>query len=450
MNAAFVDSARTLAALRIGVAVTLLGSPELHGAQAALARALPSAAPEGLGWLAAWLPELRAHLEWVGGLEVLALASATTLLLGYWSRVSSLVLTLSGGLLCAISELGGAVLHNMHLFWFTSLLAVSPASDAWSLDAWGEAPPPASAGYGVPLTLARGLLGAVYFFPGLHKLLVSGLGWMSPANIAGHMHGKWFQTGGIPPLRIDDSPVSCALGGVGVVLFELSAPVLFLTPRLRLLGFAGAVGFHLATDLLLNIRFVSLLACTVILLPWDSLWSRLRLARAPGPEPQSSLGPVIVLGSLLTAAVVQAGARGQTQAWPFGCYPTFAHTLASTVPDVNLRLRYREHEVLVTGRAATARSQAEWGRVYFLMGAYPAKPTPSDLERFALDLYRSAKNLPKASELERVTLVRAEYLSAPEHWGQPPVGELPLRELPLALFREAAPRSGSRAPRADR
>jgi len=443
------DSPRTLAALRIAVAATLLGSPELYQAEAALARALASAAPEGLGWLAAWLPTLKAHPGWLSLAEALARASGVTLLLGYWSRASSCVLTLSGGFLCALSSLGGAVLHDMHLFWFTLLLSLSRAGDAWSLDAWGKRIPAPGATYGVPLSFARGLLSAVYFFPGVHKLLVPGFAWLSPANIAGHMHGKWFQTGWVPALRIDDSPLLCAAGGAAVVLFELSAPVLFLVPRLRLLGFASTLAFHLATDFLLRIQFVGLMTCAVVLLPWD-------LLRGPEREPEREPGPALawrpaaILGSLLAVAVVQAGARGQTQAWPFGCYPTFAHTLADTVPDVNLRLTYAHGERLVTGRATTARTQDEWRRVYFVMGAYPQKPSAGELERFARELYQSRAGLPDPSELERATLVRAEYSSAPEHWGKPPVRERPLSELRLGLFREVAPKSGSPGPRADR
>lgn len=137
--------------------------------------------------------------------------------------------------------------------------------------------------------------------------------------------------------------------------------------------------------------------------------SRAAPVAAPVPDRAGPPRAVVVLGSLLVTAVVQAGVRGQTQAWPFGCYPTFAHTLASTVPDVNLKLAYGKHEV----RERTTK-------------------------------------LPEPAELERATLVRAEYLSAPEHWGKPPVREQPLSELPLSLFREVAPKSGSPALRADR
>jgi len=446
------DSARTLAALRIAVALTLLVSSELYQSQEALTRALANAAPEGLGFLAAGLPTLQAHPGWWRLVEVLACSSAATLLLGYWSRLSSLVLTLSAGLVCAVSELGGAVLHNMHLFWLTLLCAVSRSGDAWSLDGWGRALPAPSAEYGVPLTFARALLGAVYFFPGLHKLVESGPHWLAPSNIAGHMHGKWFQTGWVPLLRIDDVPALCILGGVFVVAFELCAPLLFLVRRFRTLGFACAIGFHLATDLLLQIRFISLMTCTVILLPWDRLASRLgrKSNVEPAPISMMSLGPGLVVGSLLLVAVVQAGIRAETQAWPFGCYPTFAHTLGSTAIDLNLRLEYSSGDVLVTGRPTIGRTELEWRRVYFLLGSYPAKPSRADLERHGLELYRTAAALPDPRDLERATLVRAEYLSAPEHWGKPPVYERVVVELPLSLIREAAPRSGSRAPRAGR
>ncbi len=129
------------------VPAVILASPELHGAQ----RLVESPGrlgfvPEGLG-LIAQLP-IGPPLGRI--LFVIALSTATTAILGFWSRASRAILTLSAGLLFSLSQRQGAVLHDMHLFWMAALLAASPCGDALSLDARGKPAPPPLSGRAAP------------------------------------------------------------------------------------------------------------------------------------------------------------------------------------------------------------------------------------------------------------------------------------------------------------
>lgn len=63
------------------------------------------------------------------------MASGSLAVLGYRSRIALSVLALSAFYAFAISQLGGAVLHDMHLLWFAALLAASPCGDALGWDA---------------------------------------------------------------------------------------------------------------------------------------------------------------------------------------------------------------------------------------------------------------------------------------------------------------------------
>lgn len=269
VSRALVGSPLTLALLRIVVPLVIVASPELYAAPALAAS--PSRigfVPEGLGVVA----RIALDPATARVLQAVALTSAATAALGFLSRTSMLILSLSAGLLFSLSQRQGAVLHDMHLFWMTALLAASPCGDAWSLDAWGKPRPGNSPRYGVPVALARLLLGLVYFFPGLHKLRVSGMQWISAENVIHHMHAKWLEEGIVPALRIDRAPALCAAGAFFVVAFELSFVFLALaSKKTRWVALSAGLLFHLATQVLFFIPFVSLWACYVVLIDGDVL-----------------------------------------------------------------------------------------------------------------------------------------------------------------------------------
>ena len=428
------ESPLPLALLRIVVPLVILFSPELHSARAL------AASPESLGFVPDGLglvSRLPLGPDAVRALQVLAFSSCATGILGFASRASMLVLTLSAGLLFSLSQRQGAVLHDMHLFWLTALLAASPCGQAWSLDAWGKARPAASLRFGVPLALARLLLGLVYLFPGLHKLRVSGLGWIDADNVIGHMRAKWLEHGHVPFVRIDHAPLLCAIGAAFVIAFELSFVVLAAaSPRTRWVALAAGLSFHAATQLLFFIPFVSLWACYVVLLDGallERVEDRLReRAKAPPLERTESSATLpaaaIVVGALLVLAVVVQGARGMTQAWPFACYPTFSHRQGAAIPDVVVEIDTRGGTTArLTGREAATRSQTEWGRVFRLSGAYGDSPDESALRDHARRVVLGAALLP--ADVVRARLYRVDVATEPSRWGEPPAGGVLIREL---------------------
>ena len=411
-----IDAAWPLALLRIAVPGVILASPELYAA----GRLVESPGrlgfvPEGLG-LIAQLP-IGPPLARI--LFVIALSTAATAILGFWSRASLAILTLSAGLLFSLSQRQGAVLHDMHLFWMTALLAASPCGEALSLDAWGKPAPAPSRRYGVPLFFARALLGLVYVFPGLHKLRLSGASWMTADNVIHQMHAKWLEHGRLPVLRIDHAPALCALGAVAVVVFELSFLFLALASRrTRLLALAGGLAFHLSTQLFFFIPFISLWACYVALLSTRSE------ERGLGPPQRLPL----VVGTALCLAVAVQGLRAQTDAWPFACYPTFGHLQSATIPDLVVELGLEDGTTRrVTGREDRTRSQEDWGRAFRLSGAYGDAPPELALRVYAREIVRGAGVVPDS--IERTRFLRVAIPTAPESWKDPPRGGVLIREL---------------------
>lgn len=428
LRRALSEPAYGLAALRIVVVAILLITPELRAAPAlAAAPERLVAAPEGLGWLA----DFQFSPTLVSGVRLLAYSAGACALLGYWSRVSCAVLALAATFLLSFAERVGATLHAMHMLWLLALLAASRSGDVWSLDAWGRAAPAPSITYGVPLCGARALLGVVYFFPGLHKLLSGGLEWGSAANVTAIMYGKWFQHGRLPELRIDHYPLLLAIGGVGVVLFELSFIVLALLPKTRLVALGLGLAFHLSTRLFFFIDFPSLWVCYVVLLPWQR-WRGRRAAAAPEPEPAPNWPRAsLVVGAVLLLGTVVQGARGQTQAYPFACYPTFEGLMQPVAPDLIVELVARDGRVTRLERSfGRYRTQQQWGTVYWLLGAYGQQPGDEPLRAFAREQVRLHRGQLELDRAQSLRLVAADYSTRPQDWGKPPLRTRMLRELP--------------------
>jgi hypothetical protein len=419
-----------LAALRIVVPAVILLSPELReGVRAAsLDRAL-WIVPEGLHAFVDMVPVGPALAT---GVEVVTVFAALLAIAGVRARPALAVLAVGAFYLFSLAQLTGSVLHDMHLLWFSALLAASPCDHAWAFDARGATEVRRS--YAVPLGFARALLGCVYVFPGIHKLGAQGLSWALSDNLRNQLYWKWAEHGEVPSLRLDHAPWLLKGGGLFVLGFELLAPILFLVPRTRVVGAILGVAFHLSAQAVFRIPFLSLWACYVVLVDVRPVEAWLReLVRRPAKEgasvrPERSSVPSWVVGALLLAGVIVQGARGQTQSYPFACYPTFEHDPGTELPDLRLVATFAdgtEREVVHARDAAGRRTQRQWGVVWGLAGV----TAPRSEARLRAYYTLLAKAEPQATALRgaiSVRFLRAYRSVRPEERDAPPVSEVEL------------------------
>ncbi len=399
-----------LAALRIVVtAMVLLSSSLREGPRIAALDPARWVVPEGLAFFVAHAP-IGPRLAL--GVEVVTVFAALLALVGVRARPALAVMTAGATYLFALAALGGFVWHEMHLLWLGALLAASPCDHALAIDA-ARASPPALA-YGVPLQLARALLGCVYFFPGVHKVAAQGLAWALGDNLRNQLLWKWFEHGEVGALRLDQHPTLLALGGLGVLAFELSAPLVFLHPRLRRAAAIAGLLFHLSAQLVFGIPFVSLWACYVVLVDVAGILRRVpalaRFARGDGPRRagRGALSAWVVGGALLAAAIGQ-GARGQSSSFPFACYPTFEHDPGTAIPDLEVRVRDASGEHVLPDPPRTHRTQRQWGAIWALAGV-TAPVVPERLVAY----YNEMGVDPKPLE---VRFVRVDRSVVPEDGG---------------------------------
>lgn len=439
-------NALNLAIARVVVCAVVLASSEVTDAArwAEWARAL-SAPVAGLGW-ARFLIDTSAL--WVRPVQSIALIATALALLGWRARWTLPLAALAATVLFALPHFTGGPRHSMHLVWFMIVLAVSPCALRLALP-WGNGPPrpvpDAAVACELSLALLRVLLAIVYFFPGIWKLRESGLDWVFSDNLQNQMFWKWYQFGALPAWRVDHQPALVRAGALGVVLLEVSFPLLVWRPRWRALAAALGLGFHVAAARLMFLPFASLFACYVVLVDWEWLLRWLADERpAPAPSERAGLTSavraalgeraastrrVLVAGGVLVAGAALAGASGQMRAYPFACYPTFQWLASSRLPDLWIEIEHAGQRRWLADSPAHGgvRPQARWGMAWRAAGIY-ADPIESDL---LLGYYRSLPPSVRgdAAPGDRVRFYRAEVSVHPEAWREPPLALALLAEM---------------------
>ena len=384
-------------------------------------------APAGLGWFLQVAP---LDVDTVKLVRLVHWNASALAVVGLFTRPMLALSCCTGFYLFALHQVSGAVLHDMHLLWFAAVLAAGSAGEALSVDAWLASrrvlgPRQPRLRHALTLASIGTLLGVVYFFPGAWKLGASGLAWAWSDNLANQMHAKWLQYGVIPAPRVDRLPWLLHLGASLALLFELG--FLFLVQwgtRTRVVLALAGLAFHGAIQHFLLIRFSALWLCYVALIPWRSWFSRER-SRAPSVRWLRGRWPRMSVMLLLAMLVVlgERGVRGQTQSFPFACYPTFHRRLGPELHDLRvlaLDATGAAREVPIARDERGARTQAQWGTVWSLAGIYGVPFERARLQRY----FRAEYTRPHVrAVLEGATEIRVELVlrpTAPEAWEQPP------------------------------
>jgi hypothetical protein len=443
------EPAAQLATLRVVVPLMILGCPETrHAPRLAAVPPELRVAPEGLGWFVHGVPISPTVASLA---QAVCVFSALCAVFGVRARPALIALTLTTFYLFALSQLSGAVWHDMHLLWMVALLAASPCDEALSFDRRSEPRRPNSTRYGWPLFFARLLLGCIYFFPGLHKLHTSGLAWALSDNLRNQLWWKWAEHGIEGPLRVDRMPAVLHACALFALAFELSFPVLALVRRTRPWAVCGGLAFHLLAAVFLRIPFVSLWALYVVLVDpeaiaawarrtWVRLWDPARAPRLPPPPSPSESCPTaapapatLLVGALLVTGAVVQGVRGQMAAYPFACYPTFEWIIGTEMPDLVIEVETVTGERVVVPHARDARgyrTQRQWGEVWSLAGV-TGTVDPVRLRAYLASVARNPSTRLLLRRGVRVRVYRAAVSVAPDARDAPArLGPL-LLEIPL-------------------
>ena len=194
---------------------------------------------------------------------LVALGSGVAFTLGARFRVTAVVFAISVLVLTTYRSSWGQLLHFENLFTLhLMLLAVSPAADAWSLDARRRTPirrDPTT--YGLVLQLACLVVVLSYVIAGIAKLRLGGIEWALGDTLRNHIA---YSAVRLELLGGDGSP----LAGVAVrnswilpplatasLLVELCAPIALLGGRLRTAWVIAAWLMHTGIFALMLVGF---------------------------------------------------------------------------------------------------------------------------------------------------------------------------------------------------
>jgi hypothetical protein len=209
--------------------------------------------------------------EWTGHLPagvVIALVVATMIALG------AFVLGLGHRYVAPVAAVGllvvttyrnswGMVFHTENLLVLhVGALALAPAADAWSIDAWRGWVRPHTAGHGWAIKLLVALTAATYVLAGIAKLRIAGLDWIDGEQLRNQIAidnlRKALLGDDIAMLArpfLEHPTYFTAFSALTLVL-ELGAPIALLGGWPARLWALAVWGFHLGVVLLMNIWFL--------------------------------------------------------------------------------------------------------------------------------------------------------------------------------------------------
>ncbi|MAC76323.1 MAG: hypothetical protein CMJ22_12225 [Phycisphaerae bacterium] len=433
------DAPLNLAILRITTFGALLLIPA--GREEFLIHAsLPEAIlfpPSGIGPLLTFLIPDPFTARLILGAWITTTAMAMLGLLPRPATIASTLLTL---LVLGIPQLHGKVNHAHHLVWFALLLATSPCGDVLSIDRWIRRRRPAPRSdlrYGLPLRITWLLLGMVYFFPGVWKLWTGGLDWIFSEHLRNQIWHQWTTHANWEPvLDPTGHPWLLRMGGLGVVVFEMSFVLLMFRRSTRIVALVIGLLFHLANLLTLNIGFVSLMAIYPCLIDSPRLLSRLGLRsttvgipRGTGPPPRTSLIPIVVTGAVLLVGNGWYGIRGDNYGWPFACYPKFGYPIREPVRTV-LEFEFIDPDGGVErGSFATGRGPLRTARwIGTVKRVLKMPPGPGRDEALIVLAELAAGSRPLGGVAR---FIRSDYSTRPDDRGEPPLRSRTIAEITL-------------------
>jgi hypothetical protein len=217
--------------------------------------------------LLGWLPHLPA---WAAiALQVLGVAGALAAVARWRPRLAFAVAWTCYLVLCGVWGSSGKVMHN-------DVLTVTVAAVLLfaSVPPRGTGPRELALRWGWPPRAALAVVGVVYFLTGAQKLRHSGPAWAFGENM------EWVLLQGTSPFgpalthAIADTPVLPQLLAAGALMLELTAPLLLLVRRTRLLFALAVAAMHGSIWVCLGIDYSAWVATVAAValatgLPWS-------------------------------------------------------------------------------------------------------------------------------------------------------------------------------------
>ena len=183
----------------------------------------------------------------------------------------------------------GKLNHDHINLWIPVLMAFAPCDEVLSVDALirkfkgKHVQRRPHRRYGLAFKQLLVLLGGIYFFSGIWKLLDAGFFWALSDNPVNLLRLEWFENfDAVPWIRIDRFPVLCSFGALLAILIELAYPFMILTRGGRFWAMIELLVFHKMNHYFLNIGFQPLQKLQMVNVDWVNIYQRVKRVSIKG------------------------------------------------------------------------------------------------------------------------------------------------------------------------
>jgi hypothetical protein len=196
-----------------------------------------------IGWLVHSIPispSLYSVMIYVG------MVSAVAVVFGWKTKFFAALNAITIFYVLATPNFFGKLWHEQLVIWLSWIMALSPISHVWSLDAvFNKRQLLKSPHYSWPIKVIWLHFGLIYFWAGFYKIWDAGFDWALSRSMINQVQLEWIQHYDlIPDIRIDLYPYMLHIGGILVICFELFFPLFIWTKNWRWIAFTGGLVMH--------------------------------------------------------------------------------------------------------------------------------------------------------------------------------------------------------------
>lgn len=300
-----------------------------------------------IGWLIDILPvnaELYTYFSFIG------IGCCAFIVIGFRTRFFLIINSLCVFYIMATPNFFGKLWHEQIVIWISWFFAFSSCYDVFSLDAiLKKTAITKSANYTFPVRFVWIQFGILYFWAGFYKLWDSGFEWTFGSSMINQVQLEWVQAyDKVPGIRIDHYPIILYLGGLLVILFELTYILFILRPKWRWISVFGGLIMHNLIGYFMYISFLTLLQIFyVFYIDFNQFFTKFKETVAI----EKCFSKLSFYSGIIILSINVFFGMFHIDSYPFSSYPSYSAIIPDKVKIIDFRSNKLQQTVHQIGEA---------------------------------------------------------------------------------------------------
>lgn len=286
-----------------------------------------------LGWLIHFIP---INVEIYKSFLFLGVFSCLFIIAGYKTRFFLILNAICILYVVSVPNFFGKVWHMHIIIWISCFFTFSRCYDVYSIDAKiNKTELIASSDYTFPIRFVWLQLGIIYFWSGFYKLWDAGFDWAFSSSMVNQIHLEWMQNyDKIPNIRIDSHPQLLSIGGLVLILFELSYIIFILKIKWHWISGLGGILMHLFIAYFMYINFFYLLVVFYLFyFNFNLLFKRTNI----NSEPLKKYSKLAFYFGLCILSINFLFGMLGIKSYPFSSYPSYSALIPDRVKIIEFK-----------------------------------------------------------------------------------------------------------------